>query len=524
MSSLSRRGFLHTSVGIAAAVTAGSALAAGAQDKPDEKPAAEAAAAKDKPQKPEKAAGDAAVAPGDDAQKEIKAFPKDKIRVLVMGCGGRGGSHVDAYAGKDDSVVVALCDPDQRRMESYAKRVGEKQPGMPEPHMEQDVRKLLEDKDIDVVSIATCNHWHALGAIWAIQAGKDVYVEKPCSHNVSEGRRIVEFARRHNRIVQHGTQSRSDGAVRAAIDFIHQGGIGKLQLARALCYKRRPTIGDTQGPQPIPPEIDYNLWLGPAPEKPLEREHLHYDWHYFWDYGNGDIGNQGVHQMDIAAWGLSAKELPRAVQSAGGRLGYKDDGETPNTLLSLYDYGDAGKLLFEVRGLETEKVLNVNVGNIFYGTEGYVVIGPDTGPAAYTPDGEKMQSLRGSGRDHFANFIKAVKSRKMEDLNAEIAIGHVSAALCHLGNVSYRVGSEKPLGKDDLELLGGNDAAARTWHRTRRHLEKNGVDLAKENYVLGKALTIDPRAEQFTGEGAAEANPLLTRKYRQPFVVPDKIA
>ena len=519
MSSLSRRGFLHTSIGVAAAVTAGGALTAQGQDKPDDKPK-DAAGAADKAQP---AAADTPKPEGE-SQPTIKAFPKDKIRVCVMGCGGRGGSHVDAFAGKDDSVVVALCDPDRKRMESFAKRVGEKQPGMPEPRTEQDIRKLLEDKDIDVVSIATCNHWHALGSIWAIEAGKDVYVEKPCSHNVSEGRRIVEFARRHNRIVQHGTQSRSDGAVRAAIEFIHNGGIGKVQLARALCYKRRPSIGDVKENQPIPDWIDYDLWLGPAPERALEREKLHYEWHWFWDYGNGDIGNQGVHQMDVAAWGLGVKELPRAVQSAGGRLGYKDDGETPNTQLVFMDYGDAGKLLFEVRGLETEKILGVGVGNIFYGTEGYVVIGLDTGPAAFTPDGEKIRSLRGSGRDHFANFIKAVKSRKVEDLNADIEVGHISSALCHIGNVSYRVGEEKPLGDEDLVLLDGSDAVARTWHRTRKHLANNGVNLETEKYVLGKKLAIDPKGEQFTGEGSREANLLLTRKYRAPYVVPDRIA
>ena len=518
MSSLSRRGFLHTSVGVAA-IAAGASLSARAQETAGD---AEAAAGTQKPKKADPAA------PAEKTEKAepkiLKEFPKDKVRVCVMGCGGRGGSHVDAFAGKDESVVVAICDPDRRHMESFAKRISEKQPGLPDVKMEQDIRKLLEDKEIDAVSIATPNHWHTLGSIWAIEAGKDVYVEKPLSHNVSEGRRLVEVARRHNRIVQHGTQSRSDGAVQAAIKFIEDGGIGKVTLARALCYKRRPSIGDSQGSQPIPQHIDYDLWLGPAPERPLEREKLHYEWHWFWDYGNGDIGNQGVHQMDVAAWGLGVKQLPTAVQSAGGRLGYKDDGETPNTLLSLFDYGDAGKLLFEVRGLETEKILGVGVGNIFYGTEGYVVIGADSGIAAYTPDGEKMQSLRGPGKNHFANFIKAVQSRNVEDLTANVEVGHLSSALCHLGNISYQVGKPQPIGSGDLELLGGDETAVRTWHRTKRHLANNGVDLEKEQYVLGRRLTIDPQSESFTGDGAREANPLLTRKYRKPYVVPDKIA
>jgi hypothetical protein len=193
--------------------------------------------------------------------------------------------------------------------------------------------------------------------------------------------------------------------------------------------------------------------------------------------------------------------------------------------MSLYDFGDAGKLLFEVRGLETDKILGVGVGNIFYGTEGYVVIGAEGGNAAYTLDGEKMQGFKSPGEDHFQNFVKAVKSRKTEDLNAEIEKGHVSAALCHLGNISYRVGSAKPLGKsDDLVLLGGNEAVSQTWHRTKKHLEKNGVDLATTEYVLGRKLSIDPRQETFVGEGADDANRLLSRQYRKPFAVPDKIA
>ena len=524
MSPLSRRGFLHTSVGVAAAMTAGS-LTAQAQDKVSEEPSSKKPAVKAKGPGDDSTSDDAKPQAAEE-QKILTDFPKDKIRVAVMGCGGRGGSHVDAFAGtKGDSVVVALCDPDRKRMDGFSKRVKDRQPNMPEPRTEQDIRRLLDDKTVDVVTIATTNHWHALGSIWAIQAGKDVYVEKPCSHNVSEGRRVVEFAREHKKIVQHGTQSRSDGSIQAAIRFIREGGIGKLQLARALCYKRRPTIGDVEGAQPLPPDVDYDLWLGPAPEKPLERKNLHYDWHYLWDYGNGDLGNQGVHQMDIAAWGIGAKQLPRAVQSAGGRLGYKDDGETPNTIMCMYDYGDAGRLLFEVRGLETEKVLGVGVGNIFYGTEGYVVIGAEKEPpTAYTLDGEKIQGFRGPGEDHFQNFIKAVKSRKIEDQNADIEIGHVSAALCHLGNISYRTGSPRPLGDDDLVLLAGNEAVSKTWHRTKKHLAKNGVDLAATQYVMGRKLTVDPKQEIFVGEGAQDANRLLTRAYRKPYVVPDRVA
>jgi predicted dehydrogenase len=295
-------------------------------------------------------------------------------------------------------------------------------------------------------------------------------VEKPVSHNVSEGRRIVEAARKYNRICQTGTQSRSSEGLRQAIDFLHAGKLGKVKLARGLCYKLRPSIGKVSGPQPIPKTVDYNLWCGPAPMEPLMRKRLHYDWHWFWDYGNGDLGNQGIHEMDKARWGLGVDELARGVISVGGRFGYVDDGQTANTQICVYDYGDQ-QLIFEVRGLPTRdpfpgksygkrpgKPTNY-VGNIWYGTEGILVSGSYSGAVALASNGEVIQKFTGGG-DHFGNFVSAVRNRKACDLNADILEGHLSSALCHLGNISYRLGTLQAFNKktkafgDDKEAYG----------------------------------------------------------------------
>lgn len=447
-----------------------------------------------------------------------KAGPNDRINVCVMGIRGRGQSHIGGFLGQKETTVTALCDVDSRTFADSAKLVEEKTGKA--PRCEQDIRRILEDKNIDVISIATTNHWHALGTIWAIQAGKDVYVEKPVSHNVSEGRRMVEFARHHNKIVQAGTQTRSDGGVRQAIEFLQAGKLGKVQIARALCYKPRGSIGKVSGQQTIPAEIDYDLWLGPAPKKPLMRKNLHYDWHWMWDYGNGDLGNQGIHQMDVARWGLGAKSLAKGVLSLGGRFGYVDDGETPNTQLVFLDYGDQ-QLVFEVRGLKTDPLQGARVGNIFHCTDGYLVIGAEKSrPTAFNLKGEKIETFSGGGVDHFANFIKAVQSRNPGDLNADIEEGHLSSALCHLGNISYRLGNDAPF-NPRTKAFGDNKEAYETLARTEEHLTGNAIKLNETAYRLGRKLALYPGAETFVNDKEADA--LLTRQYRAPFVVPAKV-
>jgi predicted dehydrogenase len=458
--------------------------------------------------------------------KVDKVEAGDKLRVAVIGVNGRGMAHVGGFANKNGCVITTICDADSGVVKKAMNTVKDRQGK--EPAYVQDLRKVVEDKNIDIVSIATPNHWHALAAIWALQNGKDVYVEKPVSHNVFEGRQIVEAARKYRRICQAGTQSRSSTGMREAMKFLHDGKLGKVKLSRGLCYKLRPSIGQAgaEGGK-IPATVDYNLWCGPAPvQTPLRRKKLHYDWHWTWDYGNGDLGNQGIHEMDKARWGLNQKGLPKSVISVGGRFGYVDDGETANTQVCVFDYGDS-ELIFEVRGWPSkspfpgkkspkEGVKPQNfVGNVFYGTEGYLVCPNYTGGVAYSNDGDIIKEFSG-GDDHFGNFIKAVRSRKIEDLNGEILEGHVSSALCHLGNISLRLGTDQPFDKE-TKALGDDKEAVATFERMRDHLKDNSIKLTGVNYKSGRKLAIDAEHEKFTGDKEADA--LLTREYRKGFEV-----
>jgi predicted dehydrogenase len=446
--------------------------------------------------------------------------PNERINVACIGVRGQGLGHVRGYAGRHNCTVTHICDVDlSPAIVGRAVEAAQKQQGV-EPTVVQDLRRIMDDRSIHVVSIATPNHWHALAAIWAIQAGKDVYVEKPVSHNVSEGRRIVEFARHHNRICQTGTQIRSQPGIRQAMEFLASGQIGRVQVARGLCYKRRDSIGRAgSAGGNVPKTIDYNLWCGPAPrQEPLRRERLHYDWHWFWDYGNGDLGNQGIHQMDVARWGMAKNELARSAVSVGGRFGYVDDGQTANTQICVFDYGDA-ELIFEVRGLPTPDFRGAMVGNVFHCSEGYLVCTSYTNAAAYRPNGERIRNFSGTA-DHFGNFIAAVRSRRRQDLNADIQEGHLSSALCHLANISFRLGSVVPF--DRRNGVFSSDAAANeTLNRTVEHLSNDMVPIDDCNLQVGRRLTINPQAETFVDD--READTYLTRQYRAGFVVPARI-
>ena len=445
-----------------------------------------------------------------------------QLRVAVVGVHGRGMSHVGAFAGNTNlnTVVTHICDADSGVIGRAMKAVEDKQkkPAM----FVQDIRKLLEDKSIDIISIATPNHWHALAAIWAMQAGKDVYVEKPVSHNVHEGRVTVEVARKLGKICQAGTQSRSTKGMRDSIAFVHSGKIGKVTVSRGLCYKPRKSIGKVSGPQKPPATMDYDLWCGPAPLKMPHRNTgfgtVHYDWHWIWDYGNGDLGNQGIHEMDKARWGLNKNSLPNSVISLGGRFGYVDDGETANTQICVFDYGDS-ELIFEVRGLPTEKYKGAGVGNIFHGTEGYVVCPSYSSGVAYDKDGNILAKFGGGGDEgHFGNFIKAVRARDYTILTGDIQEGHLSSALCHLGNISYRLGDLTTFSKS---ALSDDKDAADAFQRMTQHLSDNKVPLDKTEYRMGRKLIIDPKTESFRGD--KEANAMLFREYRKGFEVPEKV-
>ncbi len=402
--------------------------------------------------------------------------------VAVVGLGGRGRAHVTEWAKVPGSRIVALCDVDQASLERgqalAEKATGEKAKGYVE------MRKLFEDKDIDAVSMPLPNHWHALATIWACQAGKDVYIEKPACHNVWEGKKMVEAARKYNRMVQIGSQSRTVPMKIRAMQLLKEGVIGKVYLAKGLCYKRRPSIGHKPD-GPVPPGVNWDLFLGPAPMRPFNENRFKYNWHWFWDTGNGDIGNQGVHEMDIARWGLGVA-YPKSVVSFGGKYAYDDDQETPNTQYASLDYGGM-QIDFEVRGIFTDGTQAMprqgrnTVGDLFYGTDGYMSI-DDDGFQVYK--GEKHEKVmdekaeRGvsSTMAHMDNFAKAVRSRNYKDLTADVELGVISADLCHLANIAYRV---------------------------------------------GRKLTFNAQASQFVNDAAASK--LLTRDYRRPYVVPDKV-
>jgi len=457
----------------------------------------------------------------------------DDIRVAVVGLGsvmgGKGKQHVSDFRQLAGVRVVALCDADREILNGEVKKFIDNKEKV---DAYTDVRKLLEDKRIDAIVVATPNHWHSLLTVWGCQAGKDVYVEKPVSHNIREGRKSVEAARKYNRIVQAGTQNRSDEGLREAFEYIGQGNIGKILAARGICYKRRESIGKVDGPVAIPESVDYDLWTGPAPLEPLRRRNLHYDWHWAWATGNGDIGNQGAHEMDMCRWALGQKGPARWVMSIGGRFGYDDDGETPNTQIVILGYEQA-PIIFEVRGLAQKKDDSVMDGyrgvriGVVIECEGGYFAGGGGGGWVYDNDGNKIKQFKGDGgRGHQANFIKAVRSRKVSDLNADILEGHISSALCHIGNISHRIG-RLSLPEEIKEAIRVEPQAAETFERFREHLSANLVDLSRERAVLGPRLDMDRDKEQFVQDGkfglGRWANELLRRDYRKPFVVPEKV-
>ena len=411
----------------------------------------------------------------------------ERLNVACVGVRGRGKNHIEYFAKHPGSVVATVVDIDQAVGEQAVQHAMKFQ--SEKPKEAKDLRVMLEDKTIDVVSVATPNHWHALATIWACQAGKDVYCEKPASHNIFEGRKMVEAARKYNRIVQIGHQSRTTAHKIRAIELLREGAIGEIYMARGLCFKRRKPIGRNEATD-IPAGVDYEMWLGPAEERAFKENRFHYNWHWYWDFGNGDIGNQGVHEMDIARWGLGKTELPRFVYSSGGHFISNDDQQTPNTQQAIFDYDDS-QIVFEVRGLLTGGEAdmqpdlprdNNTIGNTFLGSEGFMTV---TAAGFHTYLGEKhepgpsmkyQEDGQYSSEPHVDNFLAAVKSRNHRDLTCDVLEGHLSASLCHLANTSYRV---------------------------QRRLE------------------FDPRTETFVGD--AEADKYLSRRYRPGFEVPEKV-
>lgn len=463
------------------------------------------------------------------------------VRVAVVGLNGRGRNHLKSLLAIPGVRLVALCDVDT----AVLARVGADlaQSGVT-PRTYTDLRALLDAPDVDAITVATPNHWHALASIWACQAGKDVYLEKPISHQIWEGRQVVAAAAKYGRVVQAGTQIRSGEGLQEAVAWVQAGELGRITAARGYCYKRRRSIGLTTGPQPVPATVDYHLWLGPAPEAAPRRARFHYDWHWFDAYGNGDVGNQGIHQMDVARWFLGESGLPRHTLSVGGRLGYADDGETPNTQIVVHDYPTA-PLLFEVRGLpaafepETgvpaeggaeaagraadtmDAYRGVRVGNVIDCEGGSVVTDGYFAAQALDRGGRIIREFKGEDR-HMQNFIDVVRSRRTAELYGPIEAGHISSALCHLGIISHQLGQAAAPG-EIRERVQGHWVMRDAYDRLASHLANNRVDPDRTPLTLGLPLSLEPGTEHFRGDrdSAAAANARLRSACRAPFVVPE---
>ncbi len=419
----------------------------------------------------------------------------DTVRVAVIGIHGMGQNHIKSYQKLKNVEVTALCDVDSNLFDEVVKKWFTDK-GLKKPKLYTDLRKLYEDKDIDAVSIVTPNHWHTLAAIWAIQAGKHVSVEKPCCHTFWEGQKLVEAAKKYNVIVQDGDEQRSNPSTQSMIEYLHAGHLGEVYMAKGFCYKWRDTIGKA-AVEPIPAGVDYDMWIGPAPEKPFTKNRFHYNWHWQWDYGNGDLGNQGVHEVDVARMGLGVT-LPTRVSAMGGHFMFDDDQETPNQMMATFEFpnangvGDKKKMMqFEVRhwitdrgGLDfkTEDTGNTymtssanTVGNTFYGSEG--IMKKDVNHWETYMGNEMVPGASGDGKgNHYQNFIDCIRANDNSLNNAPIEEGFYSCALIHLANISYR---------------------------------------------LGRTLDFDPAAMKIIGD--RQANAMLTKEYRKGFEVPDKV-
>jgi predicted dehydrogenase len=445
----------------------------------------------------------------------------DRIRIAVAGINGRGVSHIDGL-GKIDKVEIAyLVDPDTTIFAPRTKLVESKFGN--KPQCVQDVRKVLEDKSIDAVTVATCNHWHSLITVWACQAGKDVYVEKPISHNVFEGRQCAEAAKKYDCVVQHGTQQRSSQSRANEIAAVQSGKYGTLLVSKGYCCKPRWSIGH-KPVEKAPATLDWNIWLGPAPMQDFHRNLVHYNWHWFWDTGNGDMGNQGVHEMDVARWAIKDATLPTKVWGLGGRFlpDGPDQGQTPNMELCVYEFGDV-LLVFETRGLVAkEGAPPQKVSNEYFTTEGMITKNkfyPKNGGPPEEVSGGTPRQVTADG-ECFQAFIAAMRTRKPEVNNCDAEVAHYSAALCHLGNISFRLGESAKF-DTKTRAFGDNKQVVEAFDAIKDNLKAVKISLDSNTYTVGRVLNFDPKTEKFVGD--EQANALLTRDYRAPFVVPTTV-
>jgi predicted dehydrogenase len=443
----------------------------------------------------------------------------ERIGIAVIGIGGRGSGHVSQFD-KGDSKVVALCDADTGHMEGIAKKLGH------DVAKCQDLRKIMELKEVDAVVIATPNHWHAPAAILACQAGKDVYVEKPVAHSIWESRQMVKAARKYKRIVQGGTQQRSDPYYADLRADLKSGKYGAMKLIHCLKCQVRPSIGKVSGPQPIPAGVDYNLWCGPASNAPLMRKRLHYDWHWQYNWGDGEMGNWGPHVVDDLRNVLDWDDVPESMVAAGGRFVFDDDADTPNMQMALFDR-KGFKVVVDIRDLPMKK--GVDGGGAYMKSNGHLVIVCEKGTIrcgrgggrATDEQGNLIKQYKGTGGGgHDTNFLKAVRSRKVEDLNCDIEVGHQSTMMCLLANIAFRIGKQATVEQAKAAMKEHQDALD-TLDSYAKQIGDNGGDI--KELMLGPKLTFDPKAEKFTGANADEANKLLRYEMRKEFAVPEEV-
>jgi predicted dehydrogenase len=444
----------------------------------------------------------------------------DAINLGFIGVGDRGAFSAKWFGGIPGVRVAAVCDPDEQRMAAA-------QAQFPQARAIKDLRKLLDDKAIDAVVISTCNHWHALAAVWACQAGKDVYVEKPLAQTVWEGRRIVEAARKYGRIVQGGTQQRSCPAQPKIRELVRSGKLGRMLWIRGNRYGLREGIGKRSTPLAPPPSVDYDLWLGPARDLPIHREKFHYDWHWSWNTGSGELGNWGVHVLDDIRNVLSDRcTLPRRVLAGGARLLWSDAGETPNVHFVYYDTGIV-PVIFALSNLPSKAGVKaephfrgIRSGFVIQFEDGYYA-GGRGGGWSYGNDGKRLEQFDGDGGEaHAKNFVEALRRRDPKVLNAPVEQTHYSSCWSHLANIAYRLGAGYERGRA-MEIASDFAPWADTLDGFRAHVEANGVDPAMSDFRLSGVLEIDPAQETFAGPSATpQALALLSREYREPFVVP----
>jgi predicted dehydrogenase len=465
--------------------------------------------------------------------------PNETIRVAVVGLGdttavggvgGRGHQLIPRIREVPGASIVALCDVDQKFLDREAQPFKDRGETIA---THTDLRRVFDDQTVDAVVVALPNHWHGLATIWACQAGKDVYVEKPFAHDLWEAQQMVAAARKYGRMVQVGTQSRSSTLLRQVFEDLRRGQLGAIRYAHALVYRARAGIGKVSAPTPVPATVDYDLWCGPNPKDPLMRRQLHYEWHWFWATGNGEMGNNGPHVIDLCRWALGQNQAPARALSIGGRFAFDDCGETANTQIALFDYQPA-PLICEIRNVRKDegqsgmgKFRNQDHG-IVIDCEGGYFAGDATGGAFFDGQGNKIKDIPDDGSSktletaHLSNFLAAVRSRKAGDLAAEALQGHLSAACCHLANISYRLGKKLPPDAIHASIQAEQELSD-AFDRCREHLGQNGVDLGLTPATLGAGLIFDPKQEGFVGDFAQQANALAQREYRKPFAVP-KIA